>query len=74
MNFDKCSMSQEGILMNLEKGLKTEIQSRDLCKELLSYLEDENDKKVIEKIMQDEVEHIKITEELISVTKAFYSK
>ncbi len=74
MNFDKCSMSQEGILMNLEKGLKTEIQSRDLCKELLAYLEDENDKKVIKKIMQDEVEHIKITEELISVTKAFYSK
>ena len=72
MDFNKCSMSQEGILMNLEKGLEVEIRARDLCQELISYLEDENDKKVLEKIMQDEVEHIKITQELISVAKSFY--
>jgi rubrerythrin len=74
MKFNECSMSQEGILSNLQKGLNSEVRAYDLCRELLDYIEDENDKKVIEKIMQDEKEHIKITEELISVTKAFYNK
>jgi rubrerythrin len=73
MDFSKCSMSQDGILLNLQKGLESEIRCRDLCKNLLSYLDDENDKKVIEKIMKDEEEHMKITEELISVTRAFYN-
>lgn len=73
MNFDKCSMSQEGILLNLQKGLDSEIRARDLCAELLEVLDDENDKKIIAKILKDEEDHAKLTEELITVTKAFYS-
>ncbi len=74
MNFNQCSMSQEGILLNLNKGLTSEIRARDLCKELLQFLEDEKDKNIIETIIKDEERHIKITEDLISITKAFYSK
>lgn len=65
-------MSQDGILLNLEKGMDSELRARDLCKELLLYLEDETDRKIISKILQDEEEHIGITKELISVAKAFY--
>lgn len=72
MNFNQCSMSQEGILLNLEKGLDSEIRARDLCRDLLEVLDDERDKKIVEKILKDEERHIKITEELISVAKAFY--
>jgi len=72
MNFDQCSMSQEGILLNLEKGLDSEIRARDLCRDLLEVLDDERDKKIVEKILKDEERHIKITEELISIAKAFY--
>ncbi len=74
MNFDKCSMSQEGILTNLQKGLDSEILAYQLCKDLLEYIDDENDKKVIEKIMNDESDHIKITKELMTVAKSFYKK
>ncbi|MCK9439226.1 MAG: hypothetical protein WCY43_02950 [Patescibacteria group bacterium] len=72
MNFNQCSMSQEGILLNLEKGLDSEIRARDLCRDLLEVLDDEKDKKIVEKILKDEERHIKITEELISIAKAFY--
>jgi rubrerythrin len=65
-------MSQEGILLNLEKGLDSEIRARDLCRDLLEVLDDEKDKKIVEKILKDEERHIKITEELISIAKAFY--
>lgn len=74
MNFDKCSMSQEGILLNLSKGLSSEQRARDLCKELHDVLDDENDKKIVEKILNDEERHIKITEELITVAKTLYSE
>lgn len=40
MNFNQCSMSQEGILLNLNKGLTSEIRARDLCKELLQFFGD----------------------------------
>ena len=73
MDFSQCSMSQDGILLNLQKGLESEERAHDLCQELLSYIEDEDDKEIIEKIKQDEEEHIKITKELISVAKAFYN-
>ncbi|HNV12949.1 MAG TPA: hypothetical protein PK686_03690 [bacterium] len=72
MKFNQCSMSQEGILLNLQKGLDSEVRARDLCQELLEVLDDENDKKIVEKILKDEERHIKITEELISIAKAFY--
>jgi len=65
-------MSQEGILLNLRKGLDSEIRARDLCQELLEVIDDENDRKIIEKILKDEERHIKITEELMTITKAFY--
>lgn len=73
MDFSQCSMSQEGILLNLNKGLDSEVRARDLCKELLSFIDDENDKKIIEKILKDEEEHINITRELITIAKAFYN-
>lgn len=67
-------MSQEGILLNLSKGLDSEVRARDLCRELLKVLDNENDQRIVKKIMEDEERHIKITEDLISVTKAFYLK
>lgn len=72
MNFNQCSMSQEGILLNLQKGLESEIRAKLLCQDLLEVLDSEDDKKIVEKILKDEERHIKITEELILVAKAFY--
>jgi len=72
MKFDQCSMSQEGILLNLEKGLDSEIRARDLCQDLLEVLDDDRDKKIVEKILKDEERHIKITQELLTIAKAFY--
>ena len=72
MNFDKCSMSQEGILLNLSKGLDSEVRARDLCQELSQVLDDEHDKSVVESIMKDEERHIKITEDLIAMAKTLY--
>ncbi|MFA5644657.1 MAG: hypothetical protein WC928_04000 [Patescibacteria group bacterium] len=72
MEFKECSMSQSGILLNLQKGLDSEIRAYEVCKELLGVVADADDKKIIEKIMKDEAEHIKITKDLIAVTKSFY--
>lgn len=66
-------MSKEGILLNLEKGLDSEYRAMEVCREILNYLEDPEDRAVIERIIKDEEKHVKITENLISVTKSFYT-
>lgn len=73
MNINQeCSMSQEGILLNLQKGLDSEYRARDICQEALNILEDEADRAQIQRIIDDEEKHIKITENLITVVKSFY--
>ncbi|MCU0680491.1 MAG: hypothetical protein MUF50_04290 [Planctomycetes bacterium] len=68
----ECSMSKDGILMNLQKGLESEKRAWQLCDEMLKVVKDEGDRKKIERIKNDEEKHIKITEELIATVNAFY--
>lgn len=70
----QCSMSQDGILLNLEKGLESEYRAKDVCQELLAVLTDEVEKAQIQKIINDEEKHIKITEKLIDSAKNYYGR
>lgn len=65
-------MSQEGILLNLHKGLDSEYRALEACKSLAEILDDEADKAAVLGIMHDEESHIKITENLIELTKQYY--
>jgi bacterioferritin (cytochrome b1) len=65
-------MSQEGILLNLQKGLESEYRALELCKTLSETLESQEDKAVVEKIMHDEENHVRITENLIKIVKDSY--
>lgn len=69
---NKCNMSQEGILNNLRKGLNSEKRALDLCAQLLELVDNKEDKEDIEKIMKDEANHIKITNELIETISNNY--
>lgn len=68
----QCNMSREGILSNFEKGLASEKRAMDLCTELLTLVENEDDKEDLKKIITDEARHIKITENLISIVNNDY--
>ena len=68
----QCNMSREGILSNFEKGLASEKRAMDLCTELLTLVENEDDKEDLKKIIIDETRHIKITENLISIVNNDY--
>lgn len=72
-NFKECSMSKEGILMNLRKGLESEYRAKELCELVSVLLEDAEDKAKVLRIIADEEKHIKITENLISITESFYT-
>ena len=72
--FKECSMSKDGILMNLAKGLEAEHRAWDLCDQILKIVVDADDKAQIERIKADEERHIKITENLIAVVKGFYTE
>jgi rubrerythrin len=67
-------MSQEGILSNLAKGLENEQKAMDLCSELLTLVDNEEDKEDLKKIISDEARHIKITENLIKIVKEDYRR
>ncbi len=69
---NKCNMSQDGILNNLRKGLNSEKRALDLCSQLLKLIDNKEDKEDIEKIMKDEANHIKITNELIETISINY--
>ena len=66
---NECSMSKNGILLNLQKGLETEKKSLELCNELVDLLDNEDEKKSILKIAKDERRHIKIIENLMKIVK-----
>ncbi|MFA4999762.1 MAG: hypothetical protein WC545_00145 [Patescibacteria group bacterium] len=70
----ECNMSQEGILSNLAKGLENEQKAMDLCSELLTLVDNEEDKEDLKKIISDEARHIKITENLIKIVKEDYRR
>jgi rubrerythrin len=73
MNINQeCSMSQEGILKNLQDGLASEQRAHDLCADLLTLLESEDDKAIIKKIMLDEERHIQMTQDLINLASTMY--
>lgn len=62
-------MSRQDILTDLSEGLLAEKRALDLCQFLLTVLTDENDKKIISKIAQDEKKHVKVVEGLIKIVE-----
>ena len=66
-------LSQDGLLLNLRNGLASEYRAKELCQELLKFLSDPVDQQVIAKIVDDEIRHIKLTEQLISIVETEYA-
>ena len=70
---NKCTMSREDILKNLEEGLKSENQAKTICEDISALLEEGTDKEQIQRIIADEEKHIKITEKLMEAVDTFYT-
>lgn len=73
-NNKECPMDKDGIIFNLKKGLEAEYRAMEACQNLLSLLDDEEDKRKISGIIQDEGRHIIITERLIEIGEKYYRK
>jgi len=69
----QCMLSQEGLLLNLRNGLASEYRAKELCEALLKFLGDPIDQQVVAKIIDDEIRHIKLTEQLISIVENEYT-
>ena len=69
----QCMLSQDGLLLNLRNGLASEYRAKELCETLLNYLDDPVDHQVIAKIVEDEIRHIKLTEQLIAIVEQEYT-
>ena len=65
-------LSQDGLLLNLRNGLASEYRAKELCQELLKFLSDPVDQQVVAKIIEDEIRHIKLTEQLINIVETEY--
>lgn len=66
-------MSKSGILGNLDKGMESEKRALDLCGRLLPFMENDEDKADIKKILLDEARHIEITKKLIEIVNIDYN-
>ena len=71
---DFCPMKKQDILFNFENGLKAEERAIAVCRELIGMMTDDEDKKKLERIIQDEIRHIRITHELIAITNEHYAE
>lgn len=69
----KCSLSKEAMIKNLETCLASEEKALSLYEELLLVLEDELDKKRIEMIANDERRHVDIVKNTIDVIRVYYN-
>lgn len=67
MKKEICPMSKDDIIFDLKKGLDAEYRAMGLCKELVPLLDHELDKENILKIIEDEKEHVEITNRLIEI-------
>lgn len=73
MKKEFCPMSQEDIIFDLKKGLEAEYRAMALCEKLIPLLEHELDIEDIKKIIEDEKEHIEITNKLIKIVDNYYT-
>lgn len=69
----QCMLSQDGLLLNLRNGLTSEYRAKELCEELLKFLSDPVDRQTVAKIIDDELRHIKLTEQLIAIVENEYT-
>ena len=69
---ESCPMKKEDILFNFENGLKAEERSIQICRELLELIDDAEDRADLERIIRDEARHIKITHDLMEMTRSHY--
>lgn len=72
MKKETCPMSKEDIIFDLKKGLEAEYRAMALCEKLMPILDHELDKEDIKKIIEDEKEHIEITNKLIDIVDKYY--
>lgn len=73
MKKEICPMSKEDIIFDFKKGLEAEYRAMGLCEKLLPLLDHELDKEEISKIIEDEKEHIEITNRLIDITDRYFT-
>lgn len=73
MKKEICSMSKEDIIFDFKKGIEAEYRAMGLCEKLLPLLDHELDKEDINKIIEDEKEHIEITLNIIEVVNKHYT-
>lgn len=74
LNKNGCPMEKDGIIFNLKKGLEAEDRAMEACQNLLPLLDNNEDKKEIFKIIQDEKRHIEIVKQLIETVTKYYHK
>lgn len=73
MKKETCPMSKEDIIFDLKKGLEAEYRAMALCEKLMPLLDHELDKEEINKIIEDEKEHIEITNKLIEIVNKYFT-
>ena len=66
-----CTMTKNDIILNLKQALNSEYKALDGYDDLLRLINDDTDRNVIEMIIKDEKNHIKIVEDLISLVNEF---
>ena len=64
-------MTKNDIILNLKQALNSEYKALDGYDDLLRLINDDTDRNVIEMIIKDEKNHIKIVEDLISLVNEF---
>ena len=69
-----CDITKNGLIDNFNEGLKLEYRALSYFDELLELLDDEEDKKIIQYIINDEKEHIEITKKLISISNTHFTE
>ena len=68
----KISFSKQNLLFNLSQGLKNEQIAYESYHQFISQISDQKIKKNIESIMNDELRHIQIVEDLINIINKHY--
>ena len=66
-----CTMTKNDIILNLKQALNSEYKALDGYDDLLRLIDDDIDRNVIEMIIEDEKNHVKIVEDLINLVNDF---
>lgn len=57
------------LIDNLKYGLDLELRAKETYDEVLNFISDENDKKIVRAIRDDEIQHAKIVNDMLNWLK-----